>query len=68
LIHLLPQVDNFLINYAESAILTPSDFPFPTNAVAASADAQMETVVITDLGLGSLEQGREHGTVRALRD
>lgn len=64
----LPQVDNFLINYAESAILTPSDFPFPTNAVAASADANMETVVITDLDLGSLEQGREHGTVRALRD
>ena len=28
----LPQVDNFLLNYAQAAVLTPSDFPFPTDA------------------------------------
>ncbi len=64
----LPQVDNFLINYGQAAILTPSDFPFPTDAVAATADPNFETVVITDLDLSSLEQVRQAGTVRPLRD
>jgi predicted amidohydrolase/GNAT superfamily N-acetyltransferase len=64
----LPQVNNFLLNYAQAAVLTPSDFPFPTDAVAAAAEPQAETVVITDLDLGALEQVREAGTVRLLRD
>ncbi len=64
----LPQVENFLLNYAQAAILTPSDFPFPTDAVAATAEPQSETVVITDLDLGALEQVRQAGTVRLLRD
>ena len=64
----LPQVANFLINYGQAAVYTPSDFPFPTEAVAAAADSNSETVVITDLDLSALEQGREAGTVRHLRD
>ncbi len=64
----LPQVDNFLINYGQAVICTPSDFPFPTNAVAAKADFNSETVVISDLDLGALEQAREMGSVRPLRD
>ena len=64
----LPQVTNFLINYGQSAIFTPSDFSFPIDAIAASADPNTETVVITDLDLGSLEQAREHGSVHLLRD
>lgn len=64
----LPQVENFLINYAESAILTPCDFPFPAGGIAASADPNAETVVITDLDVGTLEQARELGAVRPLRD
>jgi predicted amidohydrolase/GNAT superfamily N-acetyltransferase len=64
----LPRVDNFLINYAESAILTPSDFPFPAGGVAALADPNTETVAITDLDLGALDQVRQHGAVRPLRE
>jgi predicted amidohydrolase/predicted N-acetyltransferase YhbS len=64
----LPQVDNFLLNYAQAAVLTPSDFPFPTDGVAATAEPQAETVVITDLDLGALEQVREAGTVGPIRD
>lgn len=64
----LPQVDNFLINYGQSSVLTPSDFAFPTDAVAATAEPNAETVVITDLDLGSLEQTREVATVHPLRD
>jgi predicted amidohydrolase len=64
----LPRVDNFLINYAESAILTPCDFPFPAGGLAAIADPNAETVVITDLDLGALDHTRQHGSVRPLRD
>lgn len=64
----LPQVENFLINYGEAAICTPSDFPFPTDAIAGRADFNTETVVISDLDLVTLEEVREAGSVRPLRD
>jgi len=64
----LPSVDNFLINYGQAAILTPSDFPFPTEAVASSAEPNEETVVISDVDIGAIEQVRELGTVRPLAD
>jgi predicted amidohydrolase len=64
----LPQVENFLINYGQAAICTPSDFAFPTDAIAAAADSQGETVVIADLDLSVLQQAREVGSVRPLRD
>jgi len=64
----LPRVENFLINYAESAILTPCDFPFPSAGLAGIADPNAETVVVADLDLGALEQARQHGSVRPLRD
>jgi predicted amidohydrolase len=64
----LPRVDNFLINYGQSAVLTPSDFPFPAEAVAATVEPNFETVVITDLDLGSITQVREMGSVRTIAD
>jgi predicted amidohydrolase len=64
----LPQVANFLINYGQAGVYTPSDFPFPPEAVAGAADSNSEAVVITDLDLSALEQAREAGTVRPLRD
>jgi predicted amidohydrolase len=64
----LPQVANFLINYGQAGVYTPSDFPFPPDSVAATADSNSEAVVITDLDLSALEQVREVGTVRHLRD
>jgi predicted amidohydrolase/GNAT superfamily N-acetyltransferase len=64
----LPQVDNFLINYGQAVICTPSDFPFPKDAIAATAEFNSETVVISDLDLVALEETREVGSVRPLRD
>jgi predicted amidohydrolase/ribosomal protein S18 acetylase RimI-like enzyme len=64
----LPLVENFLINYGEAAICTPSDFPFPMDAGAARADFNTETVVISDLDLVTLEEVRAMGSVRPLRD
>jgi predicted amidohydrolase/GNAT superfamily N-acetyltransferase len=64
----LPQVDNFLVNYGQAVVCTPSDFAFPTNAIAGAADSNSETVVICDLDLVALEEAREMGSVRPLRD
>lgn len=64
----LPQVRSFLINYGQAAIFTPSDFAFPANALAAEADPNTETVVITDIDVGTLSLQRELATVRPLRD
>jgi len=64
----LPQVDNFLINYGQAVICTPSDFPFPKDAIAATAEFNSETVVISDLDLVALEETRDMGSVRPLRD
>ncbi len=56
------------INYSRSAILTPSDFGFPDRAVAAEADANVETVAIADLDFTTLAEHRRQGAVRPLAD
>jgi predicted amidohydrolase/ribosomal protein S18 acetylase RimI-like enzyme len=61
-------VRNYLLNYARSAVLTPSDFGFPDDAVIAEADPNVETVVVADLDLGALSVVRQDGTVRPLQD
>lgn len=58
----------YLLNYAQSAVFTPSDFAFPLEAKAGEADPNVETVVIAELDLTSLAQQREHGDVRPLYD
>jgi len=64
----LPQVSNFLINYGQAVICTPSDFAFPPDGIAGTADSSGETVVISDLDLAALHEAREVGSVRPLRD
>lgn len=58
----------YLLNYSQSAILTPSDFAFPTHAVAAEADPNVETVVVGELALSNLAKQREIGSVKPLYD
>ncbi|MGE0788710.1 MAG: GNAT family N-acetyltransferase [Sandaracinaceae bacterium] len=64
----LPQVENFLINYGQAAICTPSDIAFPGEGIAAVAETTTETVVIADLDLDALHLAREIGSVRPFRD
>jgi predicted amidohydrolase len=64
----LPTTKNYLINYGQAAVFTPSDFAFPPSATAGEAEANVETVVITDLDLTSLVQQRELASVRHLYD
>lgn len=64
----LPTARNYLINYGRAAVFTPSDFAFPPHATAGESDANVETVLITDLDLTSLAQQRDVATVRHLYD
>lgn len=64
----LPDVENMDINYAESCILTPCDFPFARDGIAAEAAANTETICFADLHLDTLHQSRHSGTVQNLRD
>ncbi|MBI1338058.1 MAG: GNAT family N-acetyltransferase [Phycisphaera sp.] len=59
----LPDVENMDINYAQSAVFTPSDFAFPRDGIAAEADSNEETVLICDLDLDALHTSRSMGTV-----
>ena len=60
----LPTYENYLINYGQAAVFTPSDFAFPVDAIAGEADPNAETVVICDLDLNTLAMQRDVGTVR----
>ena len=64
----LPRVNNMDINYAQSAIFTPSDFAFPTNAVRAEATPNTEMTVIADVSLELLKELHEFGSVNTLKD
>ncbi|PWE16398.1 carbon-nitrogen hydrolase [Marinicauda salina] len=64
----LPDVENMDVNYAESAIVTPCDFPFARDGLAAVASENVETIAVADLRLDDLAEARRSGTVRNLRD
>lgn len=64
----LPNVTNMDIQYAQSCILTPCDFPFARDGIAADTTPNVETVAIADLRPETLTMARNNGTVKNLRD
>jgi predicted amidohydrolase len=64
----LPNVHNMDIQYAQSCILTPCDFPFARDGIAAEATENVETLTISDVNLADLSWARAEGTVRNLGD
>ena len=64
----LPNVHNMDIQYAQSCVLTPCDFPFARDGIAAEATENVETLTITDVNLADLSWARAEGTVRNLAD
>jgi predicted amidohydrolase/GNAT superfamily N-acetyltransferase len=64
----LPGVENMDVQYAQSCILTPCDFPFARDGIAAEATENVETIAVADLDLSDLDWARRNGTVRNLRD
>jgi len=64
----LPKVNNMDIQYAQSAVFTPSDFAFPTNGVKAEATPNTEMLVLADVDLYLLKEVHEYGTVKTMKD
>ncbi len=64
----LPRVNNMDIQYAQSAVFTPSDFAFPNNGIRAEATPNTETVLIADVDLYALRDLHEYGTVKIMKD
>lgn len=64
----LPKVHNMDIQYAQSAVFTPSDFAFPTNAVKAEATPNTEMTLIADVDLDLIKDLHYFGSVRTLTD
>jgi predicted amidohydrolase len=56
------------VQYAQSCILTPCDFPFARDGIAAEASENIETLTIADVNLADLTWARAEGTVRNLAD
>lgn len=64
----LPRVHNMDINYGQSSILTPCDFPFAKDGIAAESELNEEMVAIADLSMSDLVKARNNGTVKNLKD
>ncbi|ROU00249.1 bifunctional GNAT family N-acetyltransferase/carbon-nitrogen hydrolase family protein [Histidinibacterium lentulum] len=64
----LDNVSNIDIQYSQAAILTPCDFPFARDGIAAEASENVEMIIVADLNLASVRWARAQGSVRNLRD
>lgn len=64
----LPKVTNMDLQFAQSAVLTPSDFAFPVNGVKAEATPNTEMIVVSDVDLSYLTDLHNYGSVQTLKD
>ena len=64
----LPKVDSADIQYAQSAVFSPSDFSFPHDAIMAETTPNTEMTIIVDLDLEILDELKNEGSVRNFLD
>ncbi len=64
----LPRVHNMDIQYSQSCILTPCDYPFARDGIAADTTPNVEMVAIADLRMDLLKEARVSGAVQNLKD
>lgn len=64
----LPKVHNMDIQFAQSMVFTPCDFPFPANGIKAEATTNTEMILIADVDIDLLRELHKFGSVRNLRD
>jgi|TARA_R110002096_G_scaffold168798_7_gene340077 predicted amidohydrolase/GNAT superfamily N-acetyltransferase len=64
----LPKVDGADIQYAQSAVFSPSDFSFPHDAIMAETTPNTEMTLIVDLDLEKLNKLQNEGSVRNYLD
>ena len=60
----LPDVVNMDVQYAQSAILTPSDLVYARDGIAAETSPNVEGVVIHDVDIEALKRNRTSGATR----
>jgi len=61
-------VEGLSMHYGQASIMTPSDFGFSRDGIAAEGVVNMEQVVIADVDLDALTQNRLNGTTIPLYD
>ena len=61
-------VEGLGLHYGQAAIITPSDFPFARDGIAAEGAPNVEQIVIADLDLSKLVDNRLSGTTIPLHD
>jgi len=64
----LPDVAAMDIHYGRAAVFTPSDFEFARDGIQAQADANVETMLVTDLDISDLHRSRQSGAVTPISD
>jgi len=64
----LPKVTNMDLQFAQSAVLTPSDFAFPVNGIKAEATPNTEMIVVSDVDLSLLTELHSRGSVQTMKD
>ena len=64
----LPEVPYMATHYGQAAILTPSDYFFARDGIAAEGIINQEQMVISDINLDLLDEQRVNGTVIPLND
>ncbi len=64
----LAHVNHMDIQYAQSALFTPSDFAFPTTGIKAEATPNSEMSLIMDVNLDLLKALHNHGSVLTMKD
>jgi len=64
----LPSVDTLDVQYAQSAVFSPSDFSFPHDAVMSETTPNTEMIMFSDLDLDLLKLLRNEGSVNNLKD
>ncbi len=61
-------VEGLGLHFGQAAIITPSDFPFARDGIAAEGMANSEQIVIADVDLAKLVSNRVNGTTIPLYD
>jgi predicted amidohydrolase/GNAT superfamily N-acetyltransferase len=64
----LPLVPYMAANYGQAAILTPSDYFFARDGIAAEGTINQEQIVFADVDLDLLDEQRVNGSVIPLQD
>lgn len=64
----LPQVESLDVQYAQSAVFSPSDFAFPYDAILAETTPNTEQLIFSDLNLDELRYLHHEGSVMNLKD